>query len=343
MQEGADKIVDLILKSLREEISEGEKSELDKLIAGNPAYRRVYNELKSGRTLKSALRSIGQIDTEYWWQKINEKMDLPMQAVPVKQLTTVGWKIAAAVAVLIVGAGVYYFFLRSEAANIKLLGLTTPKGKQYAVTLPDGSYVLLNSASTFHYPAVFSGKERRVEITGEAIFNIKPSQKPFVVAISPGKGSNAEIRVTGTRFNVKAYQEESTITATLLEGKITITADAGTEGKNPVTRKMVAGEQAEIIVTGKGSTIKVMPLENPGKAVTWQQNIVSYDDVPLTTIMRQVERWYDVEVVYRGEIAKKGLTFPLNRTDGIADVVAKLQLVSGCQISLEGRKIIVTP
>jgi len=161
--------------------------------------------------------------------------------------------------------------------------LTTPKGGQYKVKLPDGSMVFLNAASSLKYPTAFTGGERDVYLEGEAYFEIaKDKSKPFKVRLT----DESEVKVLGTHFNIMAYRDEASKDVTLLEGSVQITA--GTDQK-----KLTPGLQGRI------STGKIMiNSADTDQVVGWKNGQFVFHDADIQSIMRQVARWYDVEIQY---------------------------------------------
>jgi ferric-dicitrate binding protein FerR (iron transport regulator) len=218
----------------------------------------------------------------------------------------------------------------NSTATMAFNTISTPRGRQFQVTLPDGTQVWLNAASSVRYPTMFSGKERQVEVTGEAYFEVaKNTAMPFRVNV----GGKAEITVLGTHFNVNAYENEKAIATTLLEGSVRISS-----GKQAQPVVLQPGEQARITNTTAG--IKVIANADIDKTIAWKNGLFYFEGASLAEIMRQLERWYDIEVVYEkgvpdiqfeGEMTKdvslNGLLVMLGRTD--------------IRFRLEGRKLIV--
>lgn len=215
--------------------------------------------------------------------------------------------------------------------------MTTPKGRQFSLLLPDGSRVWLNAASSIRYPTVFAGKERQVEVTGEAYFEVAKNEKiPFRVKLN----NKAEVEVLGTHFNVNAYENENTINTTLLEGKVRV---KHTTQENGVILK--PGQQAQVInamSVGQNAetVIKVIDNADVDNAMAWKNGLFNFEEAELGEIMRQLERWYDIEVVYEKNIpnissmGKMTRDVPLN---GLLKNLGKM----GLRYRLEGRKLIV--
>ncbi|MBB6109120.1 FecR family protein [Mucilaginibacter lappiensis] len=201
--------------------------------------------------------------------------------------------------------------------------ITTPRGGQYQVILPDGTHAWLNAASSIRFPVTFSGKVRNVETTGEVYFEVaKDAHKPFNV-ISAGQ----TITVLGTHFNIMAYPEESSVITTLLEGSVKIT-------KNNVSKILKPGEQALV-----NQDIKIMPAD-VDDAVAWKNGITSFNDADIKSIMRKVSRWYDVDVEYQGQISSRLFTGSISRKSNLSGLL-KILALNHIQFSVEGKRLIV--
>lgn len=209
--------------------------------------------------------------------------------------------------------------------------MTTPKGRQFRLTLPDGTGVWLNAASSIRYPTTFTGNKRLVEITGEAYFEVaKNAAKPFMVNVA-GK---AKVDVLGTSFNVNAYENENTIQTTLLEGSIGIITSRAQLTLKP-------GQQAQIDPTSANREIKVMDNVDLDKAVAWRNGVFNFNNISFAAAMRQLERWYDIEVVYEKDIPDNiELNGKIPKHITLNDVLAALQEV-GVKCRLEGRKLVI--
>ncbi|MEO9021165.1 MAG: FecR domain-containing protein [Ginsengibacter sp.] len=217
--------------------------------------------------------------------------------------------------------------------------MTTPKGRQYQLILSDGSKVWLNAASSITYPTAFNGKERRVSVTGEVYFEIKhlsfnsvtgEEAVPFFVDYNSSPNKSGEIKVMGTHFNVMDYDDERTVKTTLLEGSVKVT-----ENNKTVTIK--PGEQA--VLNKDKNTVSVVDAD-VDEAVAWKNGFFNFKSATIETIMRQVERWYDVEVVYNGvkPMGHYRGEVPMNVN---ASEMLKVLEVSGIHFKIDGKKIIV--
>jgi transmembrane sensor len=219
-----------------------------------------------------------------------------------------------------------YNTIKAKPAQILYNTITTPRGGQYKLVLPDGSRVLLNAASSIRFPVAFVGNERKVDITGEVYFEVtKNKNLPFKVAVK-----NMNIEVLGTHFNVMAYDNENLVKTTLLEGAVKVS-------KGETHAMLSPGEQAQLDNLGK---IKVDKNVNITEAVAWMNGWFIFNSDDIEDIMRQVSRWYDVDVVYEGRISKETFTGMVNRNSNVSQVL-KIMEQAGIKFNIEGRKIIV--
>lgn len=215
-----------------------------------------------------------------------------------------------------------------ETAAIAYNILTTPKGRLFNIVLPDGSRVWLNAASSLRYPTVFSGRERRVEVTGEAYFEVAHDKRmPFRVAINNGP----EVEVLGTHFNINSYTDESDVNITLLEGAVRCT-----NGNEKAVLK--PGQQARI-----AERMNVLNNANVEKVMAWKNGIFNFNDASLEEVMRQLERWYDIEVIYEKGIPKLEFIGKMGRDLTLAEVLAGLEM-SKVHFRIEqGRRLVILP
>jgi transmembrane sensor len=205
--------------------------------------------------------------------------------------------------------------------------LTTPRGGQYEVVLPDGTRVWLNAASSLKYPTAFTGNERRVELTGEAYFEVsKNARKPFFV-----KTTNQTVAVLGTHFNINSYADEAATKTTLLEGSVKVTGNT-----NQLTVKLKPGQQAVNTVTA----IDIKQDADIDEAVAWKNGKFLFRNTDLRTIMRQLSRWYDVDVEYQGNVAQKHYRGRISRNVPVSEIFQILK-TSGINFTINGGKIIV--
>ncbi len=204
--------------------------------------------------------------------------------------------------------------------------MQTPRGGQYQLALPDGTNVWLNAESSITYPASFTGNERNVKITGEVYFEVsKNNHKPFKVEVN----NKSSIEVLGTRFNVNAYADEPYIKTTLVDGSIRLTKGAS-------SKLLAPGEQAEL-----GETIEVQKDADIEKALAWKNGIFNFSHSSLAEVMRQLARWYDMDVVYYGPVPNLHFQGKLSKDLNLSQVLRILEAVD-VHFSVAGKTIRVS-
>jgi transmembrane sensor len=206
--------------------------------------------------------------------------------------------------------------------------MSTPRGGQYKLILPDGTQVWLNASSAIVYPTAFAGSERKVQVSGEAYFEVVPNVKmPFKVTVN-----GVTVNVLGTHFNVNAYGDEATTRITLLEGAIKITKGIASSILKP-------GQQAQVT---RNNEIKFSEEVDVEEVVAWKNGLFWFNGVDLPGIMRQLSRWYDIEVQYEGPIPQRHFTGHVFRYLNLSEVL-KILALSHVHFRIEGKKLIVTP
>ena len=204
--------------------------------------------------------------------------------------------------------------------------LSTPRGGQYQLRLPDGTKVWLNASSSIRYPVAFTGAERKVEITGEVYLEVtKNPQRPFVVV-----ANKAAIRVLGTHFNIMAYPEEKAMQTTLVEGALRVES-----GDRQVLLK--PGQQGVLVHTSGALSVRAVDTD---EAVAWVHGQLSMKYADVAAFMRQVSRWYDVDVVFEGEVPAMSFSGSINRMVNLSLMLKALN-DNGLQVTLVNGKLIV--
>lgn len=192
--------------------------------------------------------------------------------------------------------------------------VSTPKGGQYQVILPDGSIVWLNAASSLRFPIAFAGGERNVSLTGEAFFEVAHmTNKPFKVAVEDG----STVEVLGTRFNINAYTDDALVKTTLLQGSVKLTTKAAAQ------QLLKPGQAVLVNKSGKVEGVKEVGIDIT-KAVPWRVGYISLEG-DIKTVMQEIGRWYNLKIEYAGKIPTKSLKGQISRGYTIKDVLTILQ------------------
>lgn len=214
--------------------------------------------------------------------------------------------------------------------------LATPAGGQFQLKLPDGTRVWLNASSSITYPTAFTGNERRVMISGEGYFEVaKDASKPFKVSIQKGNNNQpTEVEVLGTHFNINAYDDEALVKTSLLEGKVKIVSDYF-NGKQSAILK--PGQQAQVEVEGK---MKVKENTSMEEVVAWKNGEFLFQSADIGTLMRQVARWYDIEVKYPNGMPKDKFSGKIGRNVNLSQLMEILKY-SEVKFELKDRTLIV--
>lgn len=205
--------------------------------------------------------------------------------------------------------------------------ISTPIGGRYEVVLPDGSKVWLNAASTLKFPSVFTGSERKVELTGEAYFEVaKNRQLPFKVQFD-----NNVVEVLGTHFNIMAYKNEDYFKTTLLEGSVRIS-------KSGIKKILIPGQQAVTNQNELGINVSSGDTE---QAIAWKDNVFLFHNENIRSIMRQLSRWYDIDVVYQTNTEHKDYGIRMSKSKNLSEILKNMELTGTIHFNIEGRRITV--
>jgi transmembrane sensor len=211
----------------------------------------------------------------------------------------------------------------SEAYNI----LTTKRGEHYSLQLPDGTKVWLNAASSITYPVVFNGKERKVTVKGELYFEIAHNaSQPFKIAVN-----NELVEDIGTHLNINAYDDETTINTTLLQGAVKVT-------QGPASVILKPGQEAIIGPVDNSFQLKEVDAD---QAISWKNGYFYFDRADIKKVMRELARWYDVQIVYKGDLPKRTFKGKLYRNINASEALGILSYF-GAHFQIEGKIITVS-
>jgi ferric-dicitrate binding protein FerR (iron transport regulator) len=230
--------------------------------------------------------------------------------------------------ILKTGGAVRYVAQAGEKSAVTAYNtIGTPRGRKFQLVLEDGTRVWLNAESSIRFPTVFEKNKRQVEITGEAYFEVaKNATKPFTVSVR-----GMEVQVLGTHFNVNAYQDETAINTTLLEGSVKVV-------NNNNVQMLVPGQQAHLENSG---ALGVRQSVNTREIVAWKDDLFSFNNTDIKTLMRQLSRWYDADIVMPRDIPPVTFTGNISRNSNLSAVLKILELTEEVSFTIEGKKVIV--
>lgn len=230
---------------------------------------------------------------------------------------------------------IIYEIVAADTDSNEFNTLSTSNGETYRVRLPDQSEIWLNAASSIKYPVSFAKHTiRKVELKGEAYFEIaKDKKRPFVV-----ESKNQQLRVLGTHFNVNAYDNESYVKTTLIEGSVNVQT-FNLLGKGLETEQVTLKPGEQSILSDQLFKVQQADLE---EAIAWKMGFFKFRDENIQSIMRKVSRWYNVEIIYKGEVPTSGLEGSVSRYQDITKLLDMLQSTGLVKFNIKGNKITVT-
>jgi len=219
-----------------------------------------------------------------------------------------------------------YKAVAANSTEVSYNTITIPNGGQYQLILADGTKVWLNAASSLRFPTAFTGKDRTVELTGEAYFEVaKNKDKPFNV-----KTAWQTVQVLGTHFNINAYSNETNVKTTLLEGSVKVYTARSSMMISP-------GQQSVLQSNGTFELKRDLDMD---EVVAWKNGVFQFNEADIQTVMRQIARWYDIDVEFKGKLPADLYRGKISRNVNVSQVLKILEL-SGINFTIEGRKIIV--
>lgn len=415
MSNETERIAELILKAIREELQQHEKEQLDEWMSKDPARGRLYEELTDNKYVAEQLERMESYDSNAIWSRIQEQKtavlsqssDLSQssrllqsssslsqrsRSLPFRSRRLLYWSVSVAAAILLALTGAYLLvhsnrrnpglqaerkslqpggdratltlgdgtkILLDNASNgilarqgnaniVKQSGgelayrdsgeagekvfyntMETPIGGQYRLILPDGSKVWLNAASVIRYPNVFNGNSRVVRVTGEAYFEVArdPSR---VFTVETGE---IKVDVLGTTFNLMAYNDEESIRTTLIDGSVRVTHNKETQLIRPGQQAAFQHGQSQFRITSP----------DMDAVIGWKEGEFRFHQTDIQTIMRQVKRWYNVEVSEEGDLSHIRLSGIIARTQNASELIEILEATGKAHFEIEGNRIRVMP
>ena len=220
--------------------------------------------------------------------------------------------------------------------------VSTPRAGQYRISLSDGTKVWLNSMSSIRFPAMFDGNSRHVKITGEAYFEVASQYRdgkkvPFLVSCN-----NQLIEVVGTHFNVNSYQDEGAVKTTLLEGSVKVSVLGNKTGLPESTVKLSPGEQSVVKQSGSKMAPILVGKADTEIAIAWKEGYFKFDNTDIQEVMKQLSRWYDLQIVYAGTMPKDQFTGYVSKNVSISNILNILEEGGGVKFDVKGKRVEVS-
>lgn len=219
----------------------------------------------------------------------------------------------------------------SKTKEVKYNTLTIPRGGEFTLQLSDGTKVWLNSETTLRYPVQFAGSERKVELTGEAFFEVTRNEKiPFLV-----ESGNQTVKVLGTEFNISSYRDDRFVYTTLVNGSVEVFSRS-----RPEVRQLLApNEQSSFSVSGDQISKRTV---DPFQYVAWKDGRFVFNDLKLEDIMNTLSKWYDVDVIFtRDDLRNIRFTGNLKRYEDFGEIMKKIEMTHEVELQIENRKITI--
>jgi transmembrane sensor len=218
--------------------------------------------------------------------------------------------------------------------NAGITTISTPRGGQYNIELPDGTIVALNASSTLKFPTTFLGlANRTVELEGEGYFEVAKDKKHSFIVKSVGQ----KVEVLGTHFNINAYKDEPVTETTLLEGSVEIYVDKIRQTSNASVHSLLKPNQHAVL---NGEIIKIADV-NPEAMVAWKNGYFKFDEESIQSVMRKLSRWYDIDVSYASGLPQGKFTGRISRSKHISQVLKLMESGKSIKFKIEGRRVIV--
>lgn len=224
-----------------------------------------------------------------------------------------------------------YISLRKKLEKLKFNTLQVPQGGEYCLVLSDGTKVWLNSESSIRYPVRFSANERKIELSGEAYFEVsKNENQPFLVITG-----DQQVKVLGTSFNISSYDENPVIFTTLVEGQIEVSLKS-----NPQVKQLLNPNDQSYYA--KGLDVISKRTVDPSQYIAWKDGRFVFQDENLSDIMKTLSKWYDIDVFFTNEKARQiRFTGNLQRNLGFEEILKKIEKTNEIEFKIKGNQIII--
>jgi len=321
-----------IIRYLDGDISDEEKSLLTRWISSSEANAAFYTEVKDTweATIVNANKVAG---SEMEWQKFKTRIQTGhKQVIHYSQRLVRTWQSVAALLVVLLSITGWLLFQNIQQSKVLAAGViktVVPMGEKSQVILPDGTVVWINSGSELTYSNAFGLHTRDVQLKGEAYFEVtKNMELPFRVMTK-----DCQVKVLGTRFNVKSYGENTFTETALAEGSVALTSNKG---------EMLVMKPGQVAITNIDGTISFKEL-NVENLICWKDHILRFDNTPLADVVSQLERWYgvNIEVHQMNQLKDRRFTFTI-KTESLSEILRVFQLVNPITYDIKGDTVSIT-
>lgn len=333
----AEKIVDIANRFLAEkDCTIQELSALKKWLSDPETHSDVESWLSAHWSMSNEIDSNTLIETVFHQIQEYEEEHLPKSGFSIKRILKVYQKVAAFLLIPILGIGIFYWVSQYNQSVGQYTETIAPRGQKSQIVLADGTKVWLNSDTKIKYPGNFSRNQRDVYLDGEAFFEVsKNPHQPFVVHTSM-----VNVKVLGTKFNVKAYADENQIETSLFEGKINLSMNNSSSG-SPVEKEVKPGQSFVYSKTDHQLVVNKFPQDEING---WKKNQLIFKDDTFSNLVRKVERWYDVKVVYdEKQFNDRRLTVELYEGERLDRLMSIISLALSVDYKYEKGEISLTP
>lgn len=217
--------------------------------------------------------------------------------------------------------------ITANESDLALNKITIPRAGKYNITLSDGTKIWLNSSSSLSFPTAFSGKERKVRLTGEAYFEVAKNKKmPFIIDVN-GK---QEVEVLGTHFNITAFEDDKNITTALIEGSVRVNAKT----------KQVLIKPGEMVINNLQDNLSIRKADLD-EIMAWKNDMFIFSNENIASVMKKISRWYDVEVAYKGDMTNMNIDGNYSRAKGLKSLLKNIELLDKVDFEIKERRITV--
>ena len=331
------KTIDIANRFLAEQNCSGhELSELKKWLSDPASQNEVEQWLYEHWEKSPELNSEALIETVFNQIEAYRKFSGTINISPVTRIVNIYQKIAAILLIPMMGIGIYYLTENQNSASVQYTETIAPRGQKSRIVLSDGTKVWLNSDTKIRYPGQFSANQRDIYLEGEAFFEVTRNEhKPFLVHTS-----GPDVKVVGTKFNVKAYNDENLVETSLFEGKVDLLLPAAGSG-HPEKKILNPGQS----VVYSQLTHELTPVRFPQDEIDgWKKNQLIFKDDTFSKLVRKIERWYNVEMIYNEkQFDNRRLTVELYEGERLEKLMDILSLALSVDYKYEKGKIILTP